>query len=409
MWIVALPLALANGQTSHQWITVAAISHVPPGPLRDLLEREDLRGALLNGTMFPDGGYAIDHGYGELSHWEPTQDRYLAWIRARCEAPFDDACAQHVAFFLGMRSHGMADQHYDAVYMERSRAVDTVGWSNGKSMDEATDVAMAAAVGPGVVPDPWIPLDPLLSVFEDVGAPVGEAELGRAQDLLGVAITAVGGLADSDVILATYEASFPWACAHQIDPEVVGNPPHEAAVVARYWEVAWDRLSGGDGWERPVIATYPEDGGYGAPAAGLVRDADDTESRLQVVFARGLDEATVGDASFDVRDASGAPVAVSARLFYGRASHVVTLAPVEDWAADAEYSVTVLPGIRTFDGLEMDAPVSFSFHTGAAAPPSADDPVGCASAPGPGWLAVAAAAAAARRRGQRTQIAPARA
>jgi hypothetical protein len=176
--------AAANGQTSHQWISVEAVDHLPDGELRDLVQREDLRPALLNGTMFPDGGYAVGHGYGEAAHWEPFQDRYLLWIRANCERPYTDDCARHVAFLLGLRSHGMADQFYDAVYMERSKQVDVDGWASGASMDEATDVAFVGVVEPGVVPESFIPYEPLLSLFEAHGEPVDAETLDRAQGFL---------------------------------------------------------------------------------------------------------------------------------------------------------------------------------------------------------------------------------
>ena len=68
--------ALANGQTSHLWITDAALERLPEGELKELLTREDLRPWLRNGTMFPDGGYAVDDGYGEIAHWEPFQSLY---------------------------------------------------------------------------------------------------------------------------------------------------------------------------------------------------------------------------------------------------------------------------------------------------------------------------------------------
>ncbi|MBK9649614.1 MAG: hypothetical protein IPO67_31430 [Deltaproteobacteria bacterium] len=69
--------ALANGQTTHSWISVHALAHLPPGDLHDLLTREDLAPYLLNGTMFPDGGYAVGDDYGERAHWEPFQSAYL--------------------------------------------------------------------------------------------------------------------------------------------------------------------------------------------------------------------------------------------------------------------------------------------------------------------------------------------
>jgi hypothetical protein len=382
-----VPLALANGQTSHQHITVDAVPLLPPGELADLLARDDVRGAFLNGAMFPDGGYAVGDDYGEMAHWEPLQDLYLQWILQNHPAPFDDEGAQHVAFYLGMLSHGMADQLYDATYMERSKAWDPAeSWAQ-HSMDEATDVAYAAVRGEGIVPERWWPRE-LLPLFEARGHVVDEDTVDQGQQLLGLAIRYVGASAQYEETVANYTAQFPWACTHQVDPDVVGNPPHEAEVVAAYWQVAWDRLNGGGGWSAPVIAAEPADGGW-------LRERDHTspDARLAVVFAKGLDPESIDETGLltVTRASDGSAVPVDVHVFYGWASHVVNVIPSEDWEADTDYVVTVAPGVRTFDGLETTESFAWTFST--RAPPAdgggpgdatlpADEGCGCASRPG---------------------------
>jgi hypothetical protein len=354
-------LALANGQTSHQHITTDAIPHVPPGPLADFMAREDVRDALLNGAMFPDGGYAVGDDYGEMAHWEPLQDLYLQWIVQNHPAPFDDEGAQHVAFYLGMLSHGMADQFYDATFMERSRASDPAESWSCCSMDEATDVAYAAERGEGVVPPKWWPRE-LLDLFAARGHTVSEDTVDQGQELLGLAINYVGVSSRYEETVARYTEQFPWACTHQVDPAVVGNPPHEERIVAAYWQVAWERLNGGDGWSRPIIATQPEDGGHQP-----VRDHTSVDARLAVVFAKGLDPSSVEETGLVrvARASDGTEVPVEADVFYGQASHVVNLLPRADWEADTDYVVTVSPGARTFDGMETAGALTWTFTTRA--------------------------------------------
>ena len=69
--------AHANGQTTHVWITLEAVGHLDDGPLKELLSKPEVFDALVNGAMFPDGGYANGDHYGELAHWEPLQQAYL--------------------------------------------------------------------------------------------------------------------------------------------------------------------------------------------------------------------------------------------------------------------------------------------------------------------------------------------
>ncbi len=374
-----VPDAAANGQTSHQWITLFALERVPPGDLADFLARDDVRDALLNGTMFPDGGYGVGDDYGEMAHWEPTQDLYLAYILANHPAPYDDEGAQHVAFLLGMMSHGMADQFYDATFMERSKAWDPPESWACCSMDEATDVAFAAVQGQGVVPPKWWP-EELLPLFAQNGHTVDADTVDQGQSFLGLAIAYVGASSEVEATVADYTAEFPWACGHQADPAVIGNPDHEADFVAAYWQVVWDRLHGDTGWSSPVIGSQPVAGGW-----QQVLDHTHLDARLAVVFAKGLDPSTAeAEGAITVAAADGTEVPVTAHVFYGYASHVVNLVPLADWAADTDYVITVHPGIRTYDGLTMDEPVSVPFttrtpppaDTGDTGAPTADDTAG---------------------------------
>ena len=122
LWSVLLGAqpALANGQSTHLWITEHALTHLPDGELKDIVSDPANRQMLRNGTMFPDGGYAVSDDYGEIAHWEGFQSAYREWIENNYPQPFSDAGAQHVAFLMGMASHGMADQVFDSLFMERS-------------------------------------------------------------------------------------------------------------------------------------------------------------------------------------------------------------------------------------------------------------------------------------------------
>ena len=101
--LLATSTAYANGQTTHLWITDTAIEHVQDDDLAALLRSQS--GPLRAGTMFPDGGYAVDHGYGEAAHWEPFQDAYRDWIRENFSDLDSDEAAPHIAFYLGLASH----------------------------------------------------------------------------------------------------------------------------------------------------------------------------------------------------------------------------------------------------------------------------------------------------------------
>ena len=58
--------ARANGGNAHFWISLEATEHLSEGPLKELLVAPEHQIMLLNGSVFPDGGYVMDDDYGEL-------------------------------------------------------------------------------------------------------------------------------------------------------------------------------------------------------------------------------------------------------------------------------------------------------------------------------------------------------
>jgi hypothetical protein len=385
-----VPDALANGQTVHVQIMLGAREGLPDGVLRDFVQDDDVFAALVHGAMFPDGGYAVHDGYGELAHWEPFQSGWLAHVRETCGSPpYDDVeCQRRAAFLLGMAAHGMADQYYDATYQDRaSRVYDaTADWA-GSSMDEATDVVYTSEHGPVDLPDRWLPSDELAPIFGTaVGHTVTPDTLESGQDLLELAIAYVALAAAREETVAEYRAQFPWGTSHLDDPTVPGHIAEVSVVVARYWEVLWRRLSGDEALEPAVIYTNPA-GGYAHPTS-----ADDIESRVSVVMARGLSQAGFDTSAWNAIDEDGVQRPFTSTLYYREASHVVNLAPTDGWSADAEHTVFVAAGMPAFDGATLGGPSTFTFST--AAPPidtssdSADTDTpracGCASSAQPG-------------------------
>ena len=351
MLLLLAQLGFANGLTSHQWITLQAVDELPEGELKDLLSRDDMRPYLLNGALFPDGGYAVGDDYGEMAHWELFQMDFLDWIRV-------SGTDADKAFLFGLTSHGMADQTFDSMFMERSKVYDAdYGWASGASMDEATDVALASQLGAGEVPDVWFP-EVFPQLYAEQGHEVDAETLEQGTGLAGLAIRAVGVMAENPDAVAGYDAKFPWANAHIADAGTRCSPLCEAKLVAAYWQVIGDRLEGGDGLGSPVIATVPGDGEQAQPL-----EAGSPESTVAVVFARGLNSESVTPNVITVADMAGADVLVDLGVFYGSGSHVVLIAPQQGWEPESDYVVTIHPGIMTYDGPTLTEETTFGFST----------------------------------------------
>ncbi len=373
LWLAAAP-ALANGQTTHVWITRHALEHLPAGELRTLLTREDLEPALINGAMFPDGGYAVNHDYGEHAHWHEFQSRYRDWIVETYDSdPFDDEGAWHVAFLMGLVSHGMADQAFDAMYFNWSSIYDAeYGWAEGVSFDEASDVIWAALTGPQEVPPLEIPADVFVALFAEHGFEVDAATLEDGQSLLGVAIEIVGLLSENPETVRGYQEQFPWGGAHLLDG-LPGSPPCEGEIVAGAFQETWDKLRGHD-TPLAIIGLAPGEGHHGLDTA-----MSSPEARLQVVFARGVSGAAVAE-GVTVTDEAGRLLPVTTWVTYGDGRNVAHLAPQEDWPADQDLTVTVHGNMTAVDGSQLGRSVTYTVSTRAPESAALTEGCGCTAA-----------------------------
>jgi hypothetical protein len=360
------PAAVANGNNSHVWITQRAVEHLPEGSLRDMLSDPDYQLMLLNGAMFPDGGYVIEDDYGEMAHWQPFQSAYRSWITRTFERPYTyGEAAEHTAFLFGMASHGMGDQVYDASFMAIARVYDADNWADGllDSFDTATDVMLVADTMVNLEFEPWVPAETISQIFaDDLGYTIDPGALYSAQDLLHRAVLSYvreTGLNDPGRV-AEYRDQYPWASDNLMDPYVQGTPPCEALTVAAFWQSMWFQMHDEQGPDL-VVATVPGAGGSGHPT-----DSSRVESQLIVVFGEGMDDTTVSASTVTVTDANGAEHDVRMRFHYGDNTNVLRIEPMADWAADTEYTVTLAPAITASTGTELGQPFSYSFTTAAS-------------------------------------------
>ncbi|MCB9664912.1 MAG: Ig-like domain-containing protein [Alphaproteobacteria bacterium] len=381
--------AHACGQSTHAWIGIEAVEHLPAGELRTLLEAPDRFPFRVLGSMFPDGGYSplVQDGYGETAHWPPFQDTYLDWIKETWDPPYTGEAADHVAFLMGLAAHGMADQIFDGVYLTRGLLYD--GSEQFGEADLSSDVAMVGLVGAQPMVDDVVPYDVLDLVFDRYGQDADVAKMRRGVASLFVAIAAVGASADDEAVQAQRRAQLPWTNANLEDPAIPCSPACIQPAVAAYWQTLWDRLHDRfDVQAHPIFWSSPADGAYAHPT-----DALSIESQLSVAFARSVDLATFTADLVTVTDADGVVHPVDFRFYYRDRSNVLNVWPTEDWADDATYTLTIADGAKAWDGTPLGGPFTLTFHTGPAPEPAVGDdpeptaatPCGCGTSPR-GWL-----------------------
>lgn len=347
-------VAFANGQSSHLWISEHAITGLEDGDLADLLRDPSLDIFWRNGTMFPDGGYAIGDGYGEMAHWEPVQIAYLEWIKAHYAQPWSVEAKQHIAFLLGMASHGMADQSYDAMYFRRAYVYDADGmWT--ESFDTSTDIALVSQTYAQPVVDAWTPLDALLPIFAEQGHEVSEDTISQGQVRLQIAVRWVGGMAAQPDLVEEYDAQFPWGTSNQLNDTVPGSPPREVPIIQAYWRIIWAKLHNQS--FSPLLYVQPENHSYDHP-----RSTDNIESSISVGVSTGINTSLLQPEHIFVQDAQGNYHPVGVDVFYGNNSHIINISPLEDWG-EGTYTATVSKDVPLRDGTLLGEDIVWEFST----------------------------------------------
>lgn len=369
MLLLLASQAWANGQVGHHFATRHALEHLPPGDLLDLVSDPDMERYLINGASFPDSGYAVNHAYGEHAHWEPLQDTYRDWLLSEFDDLTHPDAAPYVAFYLGLASHGMADQVYDALFMARSKFYEPDAWAASDDFDQATDVVFASLAGGVESPEPWFP-DAMPQVMAARGLTVDADTILEGQELVLLAQDLVLALGENDAAVESQAALFPWAAENLYGHGIPGDPECEGETVALYWQALWDDLHTGWG-PLEVLRTLPTDGAYEhEPDSALI------DSWVTVVFSKGLPRDGVRPQDFSVVGPDGEPLDVQVDLFYGDDSHVVHLLPERPWPEQGWITVTVLPGLTAQDGRQLEEPVSMRF-TADPTPLNEDPAPGC--------------------------------
>ncbi|MGB0639562.1 MAG: hypothetical protein ACPGTU_09520, partial [Myxococcota bacterium] len=268
----------------------------------------------------------------------------------------DPLAAPYISFYMGLASHGMADQVFDSMYMERSRVYDAdFGWSDGSaSLDTSQDIVFANLTYAQEPPEPLLP-EILPTLFGNMGVEVDMETLQTGQEWLDVAVLGVAGMSEVSSLVEMHTASFPWGCSHLLDENMPGAPPFEARMVARYWDSLWDDLKDNQR-DLEVIGWWPPNGTMGHPQA-----AGDVESRLSLIFNRGLYLDAVTPEYVGVT-AADRTVDVSLDLFYRDHSHVVNVSPVDGWLDNEDHQLLVTEMIAT-DGRTLTSNFTLDFST----------------------------------------------
>jgi hypothetical protein len=377
---LALPLsspssARANGAYSHIHISQLAVSELPPGPIRDLLEDPLYAPMYEAGSMFPDSGYAVSHAYGEEAHWPPFVRAYQEWLTETYQGDFSSPEAkERLAFFLGLASHGVADQTYDTMMLARSEEVD----GPVAEVDTEADYFLIIDQNVLLYTEAWAPYAPLPSIFADsvvYGADpavssVDESTLQDGMGRMGFVIFVQRRAAYNGYLHAWN--TYPWLGTHIYNPDAAGSLPHLAKLVAKSWQALYRRVQGVSSMDTDlVVATVPEDGAMNFPV-------DPAESRtltqLGVVFGYGIKRDQLRPLMRLV-DERGDTVPTTFHTPYNtNIAFFAMLRPSQALEHNHQYRVEVSAGVENLAGESASVPYTYTFRTRCAEDALSDCP-----------------------------------
>jgi len=338
--------AQAAGMSAHMLMTDRALEEVRDPDLKSLLLTH--HDALLSGSAYPDSGFALrytaqHHGrwdYGEDSHLPTFIEAYLAHVRAVC--PARGECADLTAHFLGASAHIMEDQLFDEIFLPRAEKMDFNGQPHHYDFD--VSIEMLVIVDQklwAAIPQWFAPSSDLIDVYSRLRLDVSRKEIMTGNRLLKLAMEGERMIAPWEYLRKKKGA--PWFATHY--DSAPGGFQFNAEIVARFWEVLWQRLNNSDAGD-PLLSVYPKDGATEVAA----------DEEFHAIFSKGVEDPTITNATFFARDQEQRPVAGTvrtARSRFGTSALVATFKPAAPLQPGATYTVFLTPGIQDLSGAPL--------------------------------------------------------
>ena len=351
----------AHGINGHIHVTAWAIDELDDPDLIELFSDSMVLNAAHFGASFPDSGYAVDNHYGELAHWEPFIEAFIQKVKGDHPPPFTSQEARmRVAFTMGMAAHGLQDALFDTLFLEQIAVYD------GGTQDDADRGTDAFLFTDGQLehrPDIWAPVEELVETFQnnlghEVDAATIETGMSRVKIVVIDAFDALAPGFDD-----MYRPLVPWTAQHYLDEGIPGSLASEVPATAAYIKAIWERLHDRFPVSATVIYRYPE-----PPARLLGRTENHVDSWITLVFGTGAVLGSLNPDTVTLTDQNGSlvDVEVDHTRWLGHANDItrlLVLKPQVELAPNAEYTVTLHPGVELVDGQTLRENWTYTLQT----------------------------------------------
>ncbi|MEC7985404.1 MAG: hypothetical protein VX278_09585 [Myxococcota bacterium] len=346
------PTAYAHGIWGHIHVTGWAIENLPPGELRDFYADPEVFNAALFGSAFTDSGLFPLAGslaekseeYAEHTHWEPFVTKFIEWIQINDPPPWNTpASRKRVAFLMGAASHGLQDEIFDSLFLHQTEENDEQGQS---VVDPASDGFLAADGHIRFYPEPYIPMDALLILYQDLHHEITEDVIQTSVDMMiGLYINPDTGPDVAMSLGLQHEENLPWTRTHYLDPTVPGSLRSEIIPTMRYMEAIWKRLHQEFEAQDLVIATFPE-----RPRRLRSEEHQKTDSWVSFMFGAGVNIETLSARWTDTQG-QDVPFSLRGTRWGQQWTRIVRLQPAVDLHRGGWYHITLSQGAQSNAGV----------------------------------------------------------
>lgn len=353
----------AHGIWGHIHVTGWAIENLPPGELKEFFEEPEVMNAALFGAAFTDSGYFPQSGplsersraYSEHTHWEPFIESFIQWTIENDPPPWEtQESRMRIGFLIGCASHGLQDEIFDSIFLEHIHHHDGAGQSEA---DPATDGFLALDEHLRWVPEPWVPMQTLLELYEPLDRDIDEDTIEGAVELMTFLYVREGGHIIAEGLGNQHADDIPWTRGYYIDESIPGSLRAEINPTRRHQLALWERLHGRFDADDVVVATYPD-----APRRLLTGDQEDPGSTVMMIFGAGVELASVQTALWN-DDASETVEHQTDGTRWGASyPRLIRIRPQEDLEGGGYYAASLLAGADLINGEATSRDFTLNFQ-----------------------------------------------
>jgi len=362
-------MAHAHGIWGHIHVTGWAIENLEHPELVSLFSNPEVKNAALFGAAFTDSGYfpflettsQYSHIYSEYTHWEPFVQDYIIWMQLHDPPPFDSLESQkRVAFLMGAASHGLQDEIFDSLFLQRAGEEDG---SDQGNLDPACDGFLAQDGELRFFPAEDIPFAPLLDIYaaldEEIDAEIIQDSVAL---MVGLYVNEESGRDTAEQLATLYGEGLDWSRSNYLNPEIPGSLQSEIYPSMYYMNSIWKRLHQEFDPKDLLISTFPEK----TRTLNSI-EAESIGSWSTAIFGQGVQ---AGSIEIQMQSIVGSPVPISFNGTQWGAdwTRLVRIYPQQDLHYDQQYLVS-LHNLHTING-ETTETTGFIVHAPCQTPMS---------------------------------------